>query len=62
MQNVTLLSGDWTPGWIKTSFISWKRARITCTVEDGKAVCKAESALYYKGLPAWDGYKLNYGR
>jgi hypothetical protein len=42
--------------------MSWKRARVACTVEDSKAVCKAEGFLYYKGLWARDDFKLDYDR
>ena len=40
----------------------FKRARVACTVEDSKAVCKTEGVLYYKGLWAKDDSKLDYGR
>jgi hypothetical protein len=62
MQNVTLLTGDWISGGDKSSIMSWKRARVACTVEDSKAVCKAEGFLYYKGFWARDDLKLDYYR
>lgn len=60
MQSVTLWSGDWMPVSRGDSIMSWKRARVTCTVEDGIVICEAEGHLYYKGLSAKDDRKLGY--
>lgn len=60
MQKVTLLSGDWTPGWDNRSLMSWKRARVTCTVVNNRPMCEAEGRLYYKGLWAKKDWKLTY--
>jgi hypothetical protein len=60
MRNLTLWSGDWTPGWNKYSFMSWRRARVACTVDNNRAICEAEGRLYYKGVPARNDWKLRY--
>jgi hypothetical protein len=62
MQNVTLLTGDWVSGRGKRSFMSWRRARVACSVQDSQVVCKAEGALYYKGVWAKEDWKLDYSR
>lgn len=60
MQKVTLLSGDWTSGWGKRSFMSWRRARVTCTIVKNRPMCEAEGRLYYKGLWVRTDWKLTY--
>jgi hypothetical protein len=60
MRNVTLWSGDWTAGWDKHSIMSWKRARVACTVDNNRAICDSECRLYYKGIPAIYDWKLRY--
>jgi hypothetical protein len=60
MRNVTLWSGDWTPGWGKHPILSYQRARVACTVDNNRVICDAEGRLYYKGLPAKFDWKLTY--
>lgn len=58
LKNVTLWAGDWRNHRYRTSFMDWRRARVTCTAEGGESTCKAENPLYYRGRWAKDAWGL----
>ena len=60
LDNITLWAGDWRQPSRRGSFMSWRRARVTCTAQGIKRTCKAQNPLYYKGLWANKDWKLGY--